>query len=202
MARQRERTEASRRALIDAALQIIGEEGYRALTTTRIEQVTGASRGLAGYHFRSKQGLTEAVIRDAQDSFVASSPGSATRSTGAPASTASRDSSADTSASSAATPPQPGCADPDRGVPRQPARPARRIHTVNAVLRDTLRNQLARGQEDGSVRQDLEPALESVVLAGVLRGITLQWLADPDGIDLSRATESAAAMADRTYAKH
>jgi len=130
---------------------------------------TGASRGLAGYHFRSKQGLTEAVIRDAQDSFVASSPGSATRSTGAPASTASRDSSADTSASSAATPPQPGCTDPHRGVPRQPARPARRIHTVNAVLRDTLRNQLARGQEDGSVRQDLEPALESVVLAGVLR---------------------------------
>jgi hypothetical protein len=40
------------------------------------------------------------------------------------------------------------------------------------------------------------------VLVGVLRGITHQWLADPGGIDLSWATESAAAMAGRTYAKH
>jgi hypothetical protein len=60
----------------------------------------------------------------------------------------------------------------------------------------------SRGQEDRSIRQDIEPALESVVLAGVLRGLTLQWLADPDGIDLSRTTESAVAMADRTYAQH
>ena len=203
MARQRERTEASRRALIDAALQIIGEEGYRALTTTRIEQVTGASRGLAGYHFRSKQGLTEAVIRDAQDSFAAY----IARLHDAQHWRTGLD----------------GVQGLIRGYLGQLGRNPRRsravliltveslasqpalrdaIHTVNAVLRDTLRDQLARGQEDGSVRQDLEPALESVVLAGVLRGITLQWLADPDGIDLSRATESAAAMADRTYAQH
>jgi len=131
---------------------------------------TGASRGLAGYHFRSKQGLTEAVIRDAQDSFVAYI--ARLRRRAALAHRPRRRPGTHPRIPRPARPqppPQPGRTDPDRGVPRQPARPARRIHTVNAVLRDTLRNQLARGQEDGSVRQDLEPALESVVLAGVLR---------------------------------
>ncbi len=70
MPRQQERSETSRRAIVDAALQIIGEGGYQALTTTRIEELAGVSRGLVGYHFHSKQGLTEAVIRQVQDAFV------------------------------------------------------------------------------------------------------------------------------------
>jgi BetI-type transcriptional repressor, C-terminal len=76
------------------------------------------------------------------------------------------------------------------------------IRAVNAVLRETLRDQLLRGQEDGSVRVDVDPAAESVVLAGVLRGITLQRLADPGGVDLSRAAQSAAAVVGRAYEKH
>ena len=45
MLSQEERTRRSRGATIDAALRIIGEEGYRAMTTTRIEEVAGASSG-------------------------------------------------------------------------------------------------------------------------------------------------------------
>ena len=199
MPTQRERTEASRRATIAAALQIIGDGGYRALTTAHVEEATGTSRGLVGYHFVSKQGLTEAVIRHVEDAFTNGIVG-----LHQPEWSSGMD----------------GLMGVIRGYlgqlgrdPRfsrvmlilitesiagQPQlRPA--IQALNAVLRDSLRDQLLRGQADGSVREDVDAIAESVVLAGVLRGVTLQWLADPDRVDLNRATESAAAMARRAY---
>ncbi len=83
------------------------------------------------------------------------------------------------------------------------AQPALReaIQFLNSVLRDSLRDQLVRGQRDGSVRPDVDATVESVVLAGILRGLTVQWLVDPDGVDVSRATASAVALASRAYAE-
>jgi AcrR family transcriptional regulator len=195
MVTQQERTETSRRALIDAALQIIGEEGYRALTTSRIEEVTGASRGLVGYHFGSKQGLTEAVIGHVQDAFVDHIVGLHGRewSSGIEGvlglihrycrqlGKRPRRSRVILILTVESIAGQPALSDA--------------IHVVNAVLRDSLRDQLLRGQGDGTIRQDVDPTVESVVLAGLLLGLTVQWLADPDGVDLMGASERAAAMA-------
>ena len=73
MSAQERRTEASRKLLIDTALQIIGSDGLRGLTVARLEAVSGASRGLVGYHFGSKRGLLAATIRRAHR-IVAASP--------------------------------------------------------------------------------------------------------------------------------
>ena len=198
MLSQEERTKRSRRAIVDAALRIIGEEGYRAMTTTRIEQVSGFSRGLVGYHFRSMRGLTEAVIHHVGNQFFE-----------------------DVIALQVAR--QGTGIDGVLGLMRgyldglgRDARPARAmlilivesfasqpdlrdaVRGLNEGLRDSLRDQLLRGQEDGSVRRDVDPTVESVVLVGVLRGITVQWLADPDGVDLGRATDRAVAIATHT----
>ncbi len=195
---QEQRTETSRKLLIDAALQIIGSEGLRGLTTTRIEAVSGASRGLVGYHFGSKQGLLEAVIQQAHR-FVGNIPDLAVaeRATGAE-----------------------GTIQIVRGYLEQlgheplghrvililitesvAAQPQLReaIQALNAVLRDSVRQQLARGLADGSVRSGVDPAAESFVVASILRGIALQWLVDPAAIDLGQAQESAVAVIRRAY---
>ena len=202
MLTQEERTRKSRRAIVDAALRIIGEEGYRAMTTTRIEEVAGVSRGLVGYHFGSMRGLTEAVIRHVQDLFLEDIRDlqAANQSTGIEGVVGlirgylgqlgedPRPSRAMLILIVESFASQPDLRDAVRGL--------------NEGLRDTLRDQLLRGQQDGSVRRDVDPTVESVVLAGILRGIAVQWLADPDGVDLGQATDRAVAIATHTYAGH
>ena len=61
------RTQAERRAqsearLLDAAAEIIAEEGYLACTLERVGERAGFSRGLASRKYGSKDGLIEAVI--------------------------------------------------------------------------------------------------------------------------------------------
>lgn len=194
---QEQRTEASRKLLIDAALQIIGSEGLRALTATRIEEVSGASRGLVGYHFGSKQGLLEATIRQAHQ-IIAAIPdlADAAKATGAEATLQivrgylaqlGRDPQghrAILTLMSESVAAQPQLQEP--------------IRALNAVLCDGVRRQLARGLADGSIRAEIDPAAESFVVAGLLRGIALQWLVDP-AIDLTQAAESAVAVVRRAY---
>jgi len=195
---QGQRTEASRKLLIDAALEIIGSAGLRGLTAARIEAVSGASRGLVAYHFGSKQGLLEAVIRQAHH-FVANIPDFAV---------ADRANGAE------------GTIQIVRGyldqLGRDPqghrvililitesvaAQPQLReaIQALNAVLRDGVRQQLARGLDDGSIRSGVDPAAESLVIASILRGLALQWLVDPALIDLAQAQESTVAVVRRAY---
>src|SRR4051794_28155419 len=68
---QEERSGAARRAIIDAAVTVLAEEGYRRTTFTRIQEVSGVSRGLISYHFGSKVKLIEAVITSVRDVYTA-----------------------------------------------------------------------------------------------------------------------------------
>jgi AcrR family transcriptional regulator len=51
---QAERTEATRTALLDAAIELLAEEGYAATTTRRVAQRAGVSPGALQHHFASK----------------------------------------------------------------------------------------------------------------------------------------------------
>ncbi|MBZ9645285.1 TetR/AcrR family transcriptional regulator, partial [Streptomyces sp. PSKA30] len=62
--------EASRRRLLNAALEILAEEGYRGLTVKRVGERAGVSRGMVNYHFASKAGLVEAVVADIRETFI------------------------------------------------------------------------------------------------------------------------------------
>ncbi|OWV66195.1 TetR family transcriptional regulator [Rhizobium sp. R339] len=64
----RERTEQTRQALIDAGRRIFVEKGYAETATPEIVAAAGVTRGALYHHFEDKKALFEAVInREAQD---------------------------------------------------------------------------------------------------------------------------------------
>lgn len=200
MPTQQERTRTARQTIIDAAVRIISDEGYTALTMTGIEAASGSSRGLVGYHFGSKQGLLVAVIDQVKATFV------------------------DRVVNSPATPRETGLEGTSRVMRTYLAElllDARRnrvmliliveslgaqpilqesVRDLNALLRDSLAEQLHRGHHDGSVPTEFDTDSYAVVLAATLRGIVLQWVADPARVDLAAAGATALSTLARACA--
>lgn len=58
-----EQTEAIRKLIIDAALQICLEDGYREVTVRRIGDKIGYSTGVIYYHFKDKQDILSCLDR-------------------------------------------------------------------------------------------------------------------------------------------
>ena len=58
----RSRGENTREALIEAALEIFGRDGYQAASTRSIADKAGANQALINYHFKGKEGLYHAVF--------------------------------------------------------------------------------------------------------------------------------------------
>ena len=78
MAQQKGRTskaDATRRQLLDAAIEVISERGYADTTVERIVEVAGVSKGVAYYHFSSKADIATCIlvegIGEIVDDFVA-----------------------------------------------------------------------------------------------------------------------------------
>lgn len=59
---QAERTEATRRKILDAAVQLLGERGYAGLRTADVAIAAGVSKGAQTHHFPSKDDLVVAVV--------------------------------------------------------------------------------------------------------------------------------------------
>jgi AcrR family transcriptional regulator len=55
---------ATRKKLLDAALETFSTQGYDAASTRQIETAAGVKRGLIGYHFGSKQDLWKSTADD------------------------------------------------------------------------------------------------------------------------------------------
>lgn len=54
--------EARRRQIVEAAIDVIAEHGYRAASLERIAGRAGISRGLISYHFAGRDDLVSAVV--------------------------------------------------------------------------------------------------------------------------------------------
>jgi len=55
------------RRILDAARQILSEQGYSRLTLQAVEEESGEYRALVAYYFGSKQGLVDAIIDSLMD---------------------------------------------------------------------------------------------------------------------------------------
>ena len=59
---QKERSEPTRRKLVEAAARCLSRDGYGASSTTRIAQEAGVSRGAQLHHFPNRASLMKATI--------------------------------------------------------------------------------------------------------------------------------------------
>ncbi|GAA1060053.1 TetR/AcrR family transcriptional regulator [Agromyces bracchium] len=57
-----ERAVRTQAAILDAAVQVLAEEGYSAATTVRVQERAGVSRGRLLHHFRSRNELLVAAV--------------------------------------------------------------------------------------------------------------------------------------------
>ncbi|TDD92136.1 TetR/AcrR family transcriptional regulator [Actinomadura darangshiensis] len=188
---QGERSDASKRALVEATMRIIADEGYRSTTVARIQEEAGVSRGLVGYHFGSKKGLMEAVLVAIRDSYISQvlEDRNERDLPGLDAIVLMLDSYLSRLG--------------DDPVPAKVvlvlalesvgdlAEIRAAIATRLAETRGEFEDWLVRGIADGTVRKDADPAGTAVYLGGILRGITLQFLVDPEGFDLDGARRAA-----------
>jgi AcrR family transcriptional regulator len=71
MARQAERREATRGAILEAALRLFGEAGFGAVTVDDIAAAAGVAKGAVYHHFPSKEALFEAVFERASADLAA-----------------------------------------------------------------------------------------------------------------------------------
>lgn len=170
--------EGRRAELIAAASRVIAKHGIAAATTRRIAEEAGVPSGLVHYWFSGKDELLEAVISDTLVSIE----------------DAVRDSRAQPHDDDLAPLHQQLLAafriveSDDRG--RQLAmyemttwalrRPG--LAEVARHQYESYRRVAAEGLEAAGVDPESDPALSALV-AAVFDGLTLSWLADPDGTD-------------------
>ena len=193
--RQADRVQRSTRALLDAAAEIIVESGYEALNIGAVGERAGYSRGLVTARFGSKDGLIDALIDRTitrwQDQILLPSLDE--------------------------TPGLGRVSDTLRAMADQwetdrsamlciwrllfiaigtEGHLRRRCDEHHETTRATVTGWLERGQADGSVRADADPAAEATYELGVLRGIAYQGFVD-DRFDVATALRQAADRADQ-----
>lgn len=174
---QAARRDESDRSLIDAAIAVVARDGVSAATFDAIGRRAGYSRGLAAQRFGSKRGLIEAVIRhlhDLQEEALAAHgidalpgldavlgfvsaylSGLAGSHTGPAYFMLLSAAVADATELRAAFAAEHG--------------------RVEARLEALVR----RGQADGTIRAELNPAAAALMVGSLLLGLSIQLLVDP-----------------------
>jgi AcrR family transcriptional regulator len=70
MATKAEQSDATRRALLDAARSLFAEHGFADTSTEAVVQAAGVTRGALYHHFRDKTALFRAVYEDLEQHLV------------------------------------------------------------------------------------------------------------------------------------
>ncbi|WP_329523554.1 TetR family transcriptional regulator [Streptomyces jietaisiensis] len=176
---QKQRREEAEAALLDAAAELVAEQGMRALTLARVGERAGYSRGLVTHYFGSKQALVERLARAAQSGFV---PGLAD------------------------LPPGPDrllrLIDGYLAQQTKHERPLNRAFLLlwmeaatspdlarlfadrTEAFRTDLREDLTAGIAEGTIRPDVPVEETTAAIVAQLRGIAIQLLVTPESLDL------------------
>lgn len=193
---QSERTDSSRRTLIDATITLLAEEGYRAATVNRIQDLTGLSRGLVGYHFGSKDQLLEAVVDHIRTSYLFET--GQTDATGVSGLEQVRH-MFETYFTRLDRDPRPAkvMLVLATETAASGSEVAVRVRRAFADVRTRIATMLKAGITDGSVVPGIDPEVHALVLHGVLRGVVMQYLLDPGAVDLQSARKATLSLLDR-----
>ena len=181
---QQERRDQAEAALLNAAAELLVEEGVHSLTLARVGQRASYSRGLITHYFGTKQALLEHLARTTQSGFVPGLDG---------------------------LPPgldrllrlidgYIGALGPMRMPNRAflllwvEAATTPELATIfrerDEAFRADLREDVTAGIADGAIRPDAAADDVAVAVLGQLRGIALQRLVDSHAVDTERLRHS------------
>ncbi|GAB2709521.1 AcrR family transcriptional regulator [Microbacterium marinum] len=173
------RGDKRRSTILATAVEVFGEQGYRGTSLREIARRVGISDAGLLHHFGSKMGLLAATIeaRDEMDrerreaseaagaTFVDTMRDQVARNTRSPGLVALH-----VVLSAEATDPQ---------------------HPAHESFRDRYRQirhqddeSFSRLQADGELRTDLDPERVGQLVTAMMDGLQLQWLLDPDAVDM------------------
>lgn len=191
---QTERRSASESALLDAAAALVARRGLARASLADIAEAAGASRSLPAHHFGSKDVLLARLAERAQRQLTAAMEGGVTEEERAAAAhdglglvrlSVSRylDVFHNPDAYHRTLITMWGSMIPeDVTVPGIADAERRAVDGWAAAVRT--------GQEDGSIRGEVEPAATAALLLAMTRGVASVLLIDPGLIDLPRVRET------------
>ncbi|MEM7219721.1 MAG: TetR/AcrR family transcriptional regulator [Pseudomonadota bacterium] len=182
---QRSRREDAEKALLDAAEQLITEQGLESTSLAQIGDLAGYSRGLVSHHFGSKSALFARLSERMQREFAGSIK-------------VERHMNGLTTLLHVV----------DQYFRMKHARGTRGgtffLIWANAInsgdsagfgatesrARDEIMSIVETGVRDGSIRSTIEPRSIALTVIAIMRGIALQALVDPQHVDLLTQRES------------
>ncbi|EFL22172.1 TetR family transcriptional regulator [Streptomyces himastatinicus ATCC 53653] len=192
---QQQRRDQAASALLNAAAELVVEQGVRALTLARVSERAGYSRGLVTHHFGSKQALLERLAHATQAGFVPGLDGlppgldRLLRLIDGYVGALGRAGVAHRAFlllwAEAATAPELAPIFRER----------------DEAFRADLREDVAAGLADGTIRADVVPDEAAIAIVGQLRGIGLQRLLDPEAVDTERLRHSVTEQWRRALAR-
>jgi AcrR family transcriptional regulator len=195
---QAERTAESDRALMRAALKLIGERGYQATSLAAIGEEAGYSRGLVNERFGSKAGLLWTLVR--RMLRVWNQEGRAQ----------SDQTHVGIDALCDVVDNHRRAIERDDGIRAFYAILFEVLGPIPQVLpefqklhrefRADIVTALRAGIENGSIRADIDVEAQAVTLLGVLRGIAIQWLLERDAFSLEATYETVKSNLRRSLA--
>lgn len=189
---QEERREESRRKLIDAAMRLLSARGYAGTTMVGIGREAGVSHGLVTYHFGTKTDCIKAVLEDIRNATIQTNRQLTEGRRGLEAldklceaylKGASR-------RNSSAKAVYVAIAESISATPDLTELTAKN----DEVARSTVEKVLLEAIEDGEVNKNVDVETQSVLVLGLLRGITQQRLVKRSRVDLERVIPQAIAM--------
>lgn len=165
---------ATRRQLLDAALTVIGEKGYSAATVDEIVEEAGVSKGVAYYHFKSKAAMAESILEAGIGELIEGFERIADEASSAP------------EALTGMIELFALCIFENKAFGRffvsELWREGRvwseSMRSYEGRLLDVLEGQLERGQREGFIRPEIDPAFESVALIGMVLTTALYYIGD------------------------
>jgi AcrR family transcriptional regulator len=176
------RSEKSTRLLIQAAGQLIAEQGYAGVTLATVGERAGYSRGLATARFGSKAALLDALVDHivTRWNFTRVVPHLEGKS-GLAALVIMLESIRDAYVKSPESLSVLYALTFEALGPTMELR--ERFATLHANEHRNLANVISKGIEDGSIDPRLNPDVEAQLILATLRGIGYEWRLDPEGFD-------------------
>ena len=186
---QAERAATASRRMLRAARRLIARQGYTKTTLAQVGREAGYSGGLVTHHFGSKEQLLRELVGDITQRFYTDQILPATQGLSGLAALEA----------TVATYLNELVARGERMrtlyvLMGEALGPLANINDVfaelNAGFRQRASELIVEGMERGEIRSGLDPEAEAGLVLGMLRGVALQWMADPGCFDLDAVAAS------------